>query len=299
MGGSLGQLQAKRGRYAHELGRVGGVAEPVDDGQLSLGIDEQNLRRIEPLARPVVERGRNLRHRSDVHLASMELLERKLGSAADDVVWTLGDDHAPLFVLGRLGPGGLIGALGQHIGIGDDGKDGAEALARCDNAGGLAVLADGEQGHTTAVNTPSVHMHGLELGGDARLEDVLLHIYGNTAPVVDDDQGAVRIGLAYRKEDVARAGIAGVAQKLDNDVLDMLDIVPCLATLSLGHAQADEALTQVLLDAQIGLSGHLGDKRDEFLRVSHRSPYLAMSTARLSRMTTTRTWPGYSISSSI
>ena len=47
-----------------------------------------------------------------------------------------------------------------------------------------------------------------------------------------------------------RTGVAGVAQHLDDDVLDAADVVLCLATLGLGDAQAHEAPAEVLLDAK-------------------------------------------------
>ena len=139
----------------------------------------------------------------------------------------------------------------------------------------------------------------LELGCNARIEDTITHILRHTGSVIEEKEGANTLLLTRGEVDIASTRVACVSQHFDNDVLDMLDIVFGLTALCLGNAQANEAVAEVLLDAKVSLAGHGGDERNEVVAVRHGSHYFAISTARLSRMTTTRTWPGYSISSSI
>ena len=92
------------------------------------------------------------------------------------------------------------------------------------------------------------------LDGDARLKDAVLHILGDAAPIIDDDDLTEVVVTVRRNVDVLSAGIARIAQQLDDHILDMLDIVLSLPALSLRDTQADIALAEVLLDAQVGLA---------------------------------------------
>ena len=175
----------------------------------------------------------------------------------------MGSTHAAqraLFVLGGLRPRRLVSAFGQRIGIDRHAKGGSELEARCDHLGAQGVLTDRKERHAAPVDSPSVHLHGLQFGGDARIENALAHLLGHTGAVIDEEEGANTLLLARR--DVYRTGarIAGISQHLDDDVLDLLDIVLGLTSLGLGHAQADEPVAQVLLDAEIPLPRHGGDE---------------------------------------
>ena len=107
---------------------------------------------------------------------------------------------------------------------------------------------------------PSIHVHALELGGDAGVEYAVLHICGYARAVIEQKDAALRIGLSEGEVDRASPGIASVPQRLDDDVLDVLDIVLGLPALGLGHAEANVPLTEVLLDAEIRFPGHGGDE---------------------------------------
>ena len=114
-------------------------------------------------------------------------------------------------------------------------------------------------------------------GGDAWLEDQSLVGLRDAPSVVEDGEGSVATVLQDRgDEDVAGAGVAGVAQEREQGVLDVGDGRGAPAG-SLGAREAGETRTEVAV----------------------RALYLATSLTRLSRMTVTLIWPGYSRSLSI
>jgi hypothetical protein len=98
------------------------------------------------------------------------------------------------------------------------------------------------------VYTPVVHDHRVKLGGNARLEDSLLEVCGDTTAVVNDREGATVIISRGGNENPARIGITGIAQHLDDDVLDTLDIMLCLTTLSLRTPQAYKSIAEAFLN---------------------------------------------------
>ena len=96
-------------------------------------------------------------------------------------------------------------------------------------------------------------MDRVELGGDTCVKDALAHGVGDTRAVVDHDKRA-SVALSGRGDkDAMGPGVPGVAQHLDDDVLNAADVVLCLAPLGLANAKADEAVAQRLLDADRGV----------------------------------------------
>jgi len=76
----------------------------------------------------------------------------------------------------------------------------------------------------------------VELRGNAGLEDALLLEGRDAGAVVDDGDETAPLGLLGGHEDMARPGIAGVAQELDEDVLRGTDVLGGLAPLGLRRA---------------------------------------------------------------
>jgi hypothetical protein len=114
-------------------------------------------------------------------------------------------------------------------------------------------------------------------GGYAGFEYQVSVGIGDTVAVVEDGKGAVAAMFeGGGDEDVAGAGVAGVAQELEEGVLDVGDRRGAPAG-SLGAREAGEARAEVAVGAF----------------------YRATSLTRLSRMTVTLIWPGYSRSLSI
>ena len=114
-------------------------------------------------------------------------------------------------------------------------------------------------------------------GGYAGLEDQVFVGFGDAAAVVEDGKGAVAAVFEGRgDEDVCGAGVAGVAQELEEGVFDVVEARGDTAG-ALRASQAGEACAEV----SVG------------------SFYRATSLTRLSRMTVTLIWPGYSRSLSI
>ena len=91
-------------------------------------------------------------------------------------------------------------------------------------------------------------MRAIELRSDARFEDALVLGSGNALSVVEDGEQTFVAGLQSGEEDAAGAGIAGVAQKLDDHVLARADVLGGLASFGLGGPEADEAVSEVILD---------------------------------------------------
>jgi hypothetical protein len=114
-------------------------------------------------------------------------------------------------------------------------------------------------------------------GSNAGLEDQGLVGLGDALSVVEDGEGPVAaVFQGGGDEDVLGCGVAGVAQQLEEGVLDVGDRRGAAAG-SLGPRKAGEARAEVAVGAF----------------------YRATSLTRLSRMTVTLIWPGYSRSLSI
>ena len=110
------------------------------------------------------------------------------------------------------------------------------------------------------MNAPTVHLHALELGGNAGIKDSLLHILRNARTVIQKDKRADASFLGRGEIDLVGAGIASITEHFDDDVLDMLNVVLSLAPLGLRNAEADIPLAKVLLDAKVALPRHRRDK---------------------------------------
>jgi hypothetical protein len=114
-------------------------------------------------------------------------------------------------------------------------------------------------------------------GGNAGLEDQGFVGLGDALPVVEDGEGSVAaVFQGGGDEDAVGRGVAGVANQLEEGVLDVGDGRGAAAG-SLGARKAGEARAEVAVGAF----------------------YRATSLTRLSRMTVTLIWPGYSRSLSI
>lgn len=136
---------------------------------------------------------------------------------------------ATVLVLHGLRPAGLVGALAKAVGSDAHLKDRAKVNIRRDNACLVGVLLNREQRHASTVNAPTIHLHTLELGGNAGIEDALLHILRHARAVIQKDERTNAIFLGRGEIDLVGAGITSVAQHFDDNILDMLDVVLCLA----------------------------------------------------------------------
>ena len=175
------------------------------------------------------------------------MLQGEFRGRAHDV---LGAAHRPR--TGRLlletGKRRLIRLLGEAFGVGGDREAGAESRLRLQHPGLFGVHGDRVKGHAAPVHAPLVHMRAIELRSDARFEDALVLGSGNALSVVEDGEQTFVAGLLSGEEDAAGAGIAGVAQKLDDHVLARADVLGGLASFGLGGPEADEAVSEVILD---------------------------------------------------
>ena len=166
----------------------------------------------------------------------------------------------PVLVFDSLRPTRLIGALAEAVGSDAHLNRRAKIDTRCDHTGLISVLLNREQCHSATMYAPTVHLHALELRRDAGIEDTLLHIQRNTRTIVQEDERADAILFGRGEIDLVGAGITSITQHLDNNVLDMLNVVLCLAPLGLRNAEADIPLAKVLLDAKVALPRHRRDK---------------------------------------
>jgi hypothetical protein len=169
----------------------------------------------------------------------------------------------------------LEGAFGEAVGI-EGGfyygrRGGGEDLGAY---GGVLDVVEGEAG---SVGSGAIGDWFQVAGGYAGLEDQVSVRLGDAATVVEDGEGAVAAVLEGRgDEGVTGAGVAGVAQEFEEGVFDVLEARGDAAG-AFGARQAGEARAEVAV-------GPL---------------YRATSLTRLSRMTVTLIWPGYSRSLSI
>jgi hypothetical protein len=143
-----------------------------------------------------------------------------------------------------------------------------------DAHGGVLDVVEGEAG---SVGSGAIGDGPQVAGCHAGLEDQVSMSLGDAAAVVEDGEGAVAAVLEGRgDEDVTGAGVAGVAQELEERVFDVLeargDAAGAFRARQSGEARAEVAVGSL---------------------------YRATSLTRLSRMTVTLIWPGYSRSLSI
>ena len=110
------------------------------------------------------------------------------------------------------------------------------------------------------MNTPTVHFHALELGGNTGIEDTLLHILRHTRTVIQEEEGANTLLLGRGEIDLVGTSIASITEHFDDDILDMLNVVFGLTALGLRNAEADIPLAKVFLDAKVALPRHRRDK---------------------------------------
>ena len=87
-----------------------------------------------------------------------------------------------------------------------------------------------------------------------------MHILRNTRAVIQKNKRTDAIFLGRSEKDLVGAGIASITEHFDDDILDMLNVVLCLAPLGLRNAEADIPLAKVLLDAKVALPRHRRDK---------------------------------------
>ena len=175
-----------------------------------------------------------------------------MGSASTDI--------ASVFVFHSLGPARLVGALTQAIGGNAHLKRRPQIDTRCNDTSLIGVLLNREQRHSTTMDTPAIHFHALELGGDTGIEDALLHFLRHARTVIQEEEGANTLLLGRGKIDLIGAGIASITQHLDDNVLDMLNVMLSLTALGLRNTEADIPLAKVLLDAKVALPRHRRDK---------------------------------------
>ena len=99
------------------------------------------------------------------------------------------------------------------------------------------------------MHTPSIHLHGLKFRGDASVKNTLVKIGRHAGAVIEEKEGANTLLLLRSDIDFIRTRITGVAQHLNDDIFDVLDIMLCLTSFSLSDAKAHETISEVFLDA--------------------------------------------------
>ena len=142
-----------------------------------------------------------------------------------------------LIVLFSLGPGRLVDSLFKRGAIDYNAKNGSETRTGREDLCGLSILLNGEQGHTATVNAPLVHLHGLELGGDAGVEYALPHAHRDTGTVVKEEESANTLLFRCCDIDPIGSSVTSVSEHLDNDILDTLNVVLSLTALSFGNSK--------------------------------------------------------------
>ncbi len=137
-----------------------------------------------------------------------------------------------LCVLGNGGQRRLVAFFRERTSIVYNGKGRTEPWFGGKNLGRFNVLANGVKGHASTVNAPSVGMERIQLGGDERLEDGFVHRLGDPVAVVEHAQIALAPLGPAGKEDHVGMGITGVAQHLDDHILEAADVLLRLPALS-------------------------------------------------------------------
>lgn len=108
------------------------------------------------------------------------------------------------------------------------------------------------------MHAPLVHVGCFQLGGDPRLKNGFPHPPGDTRPIIDDGHDPTIGLLAGSDEDALRSCISAIAEQLDDDILEALDILSRLASLSFRAAQLDETGAEISLDLErVSVAGFL------------------------------------------
>ena len=126
----------------HEVLGVSGISEAIDDGELLLGIQKEELGRIEDTVRVLIERRGDLRCGTEIDLAAVQLLQGELCHGAHDVMRAACADVTSLVIFLNDGPARLIGTLREHRCVGAGVQGGPQIGARRDDTRLFAVLAD-------------------------------------------------------------------------------------------------------------------------------------------------------------
>jgi len=193
------------------------------------------------------------------------------------------------FEVGTGWPGtGLEGAFREDAGVEDHADGGWRSGDDAGLQGGAAYVIEGE---ACAVRRPVGCGAGIwdrreVAGGDAGLEDQVAVGFGDASAVVQDGEVPVAASPEDGSNvDVAGSGVAGVAHQLPEDILDGVD-ARGNPPGALGARQAGEAGAKIPVRSLQQSAPPL-------------PAYFATSLTRLSRITVTLIWPGYSRSCSI
>ncbi len=113
------------------------------------------------------------------------------------------------------------------------------------------------------MDTPSVHMHGLELRSNTSIKYSLLHVRRNAIAIIQKDKRTLISLFGCSNKNLARMRISRIAKHFNADIFNTADVMLCLPSLRLGNTQANEPLAEVFLDTKGSFACYRSDKTKE------------------------------------
>ena len=98
------------------------------------------------------------------------------------------------------------------------------------------------------MHAPSVHMHRIELGRNASIENLLTHGIRKARAIVNHDDAALVTFTICSYEDGVGTCVTRIAKHLDDNVLGTANIMLRLPSLRLANTKPDEAIAQGLFN---------------------------------------------------
>ena len=122
------------------------------------------------------------------------------------------------------------------------------------------------------MHAPIVHGHRIELRSYARFEYSIAQTLWHAIAIVGHDDSPHRARPRRSHDDRSRVGVTRIAEHFDNRIFDAANVLLRLTALGFRHAQANEAIAQIVLNAKPCTSGQRIEKRGKLFGIGHSEP---------------------------
>ena len=103
------------------------------------------------------------------------------------------------------------------------------------------------------MHAPPIHMHRIELGRNASIENLLTHGIRKARAIVNHDDAALITFAIRGYEYGVGTSVTRVAKHLNDNVLGTANVMLCLPSLRLADTKPDEAVAQGLFNPNGGI----------------------------------------------
>ena len=130
------------------------------------------------------------------------------------------------------------------------------------------------------MHAPIVHGHRIELRSHARFEYSIAQTLWHAIAIVGHDNAPRRARPRRSHDDRSGMGVTRIAEHFDNCIFDAANVLLRLAALGFRHAQANEAIAQIVFNAKPCTSGQRVEKRGKLFRFGHSGPLVPYKKRR-------------------